>query len=31
MAMTIFEEVAFSLAAAMYLFLVEKFIAVTFG
>ena len=29
--MTVFEEIAFSLAAAMYLFLVEKFIAVTFG
>ena len=29
--MTFFEEIAFSLAAAMYLFLVEKFIAVTFG
>jgi hypothetical protein len=29
--MTIFEEIAFSLAAAMYLFTVEKFITVTFG
>ncbi len=29
--MTILEEVAFSLAAAMYLFMVEKFITVTFG
>ena len=29
--MTVFEEIAFPLAVAMYLFLVEKFIAVTFG
>ena len=31
MAMTLFEEVAFSLAAAMYIFLIEKFVALTFG
>jgi hypothetical protein len=29
--MTVFDEIAFSLAAAMYLFLADKFIAVTFG
>jgi hypothetical protein len=29
--MTFYEEVAFSLAAAMYLFTVEKLITITFG